>query len=465
MGILNLSRMLEIILCAIVVARLRYIYNLDITMVYLFIVLEIYLLTKNINLKWYKFYYIIIFLMIDIVTYKLDIININNIGYLVYVFVLFLIIEGEMKVNIEAIRRKLRENKKLIEGIRGKNIELKIKESEINQLLKRYKDEVNELYLLKVIGNFINTSLEEDVFIENVIDALVGVINFNFCCVILYNENGQIVETYVKMILCDIDRVEIIEMIKNDIDKNFKDNTGIYIKNQNDYNECLNSNIIIPICKRDIKYGEIILAHKDNNYFNDSNINLLEDIRMQVALALENVILYKKVKKLAVTDNLTKLYNRNYLEKLWPFIVKKATEANQNLVVAMVDIDDFKFINDNYGHIFGDQVLRDLARITKKFFETYEGKVIRYGGEELLILILKMEKEVANKILDEYREKIQKHVVKFNSIEKSITISIGFTIYPLIEKNIDKAIDSADKALYSSKHSGKNRVTLAKETK
>jgi len=161
-----------------------------------------------------------------------------------------------------------------------------------------------------------------------------------------------------------------------------------------------------------------------------------------------------KTKKSSIIDNLTKLYNRNYLHEIKPLI------NLQNYSIAMLDLDKFKYINDTYGHKVGDFVLQESAKIIKSSIRDND-IAIRYGGEEFLILINDRGNEsIATEICERIRKNIQNHKYLYKNKKINVTVSIGLNIFPIKQKSFDEAVKIADKKLYISKNSGRNRVTF-----
>lgn len=163
-----------------------------------------------------------------------------------------------------------------------------------------------------------------------------------------------------------------------------------------------------------------------------------------------------RLKNLANSDSLTKLYNRRYFYKIATKILKLSQRTKQNVCVCMIDIDDFKSINDTYGHYLGDFVIKNLAKKLNSLIRQSD-IVARYGGEEFVLLLpdtnLDGAQVIANKICKEIFE--QKLINK--KIDLSYTISLGLSQYNGID-SIDDFIIKADEALYKAKYAGKNQV-------
>lgn len=156
--------------------------------------------------------------------------------------------------------------------------------------------------------------------------------------------------------------------------------------------------------------------------------------------------------KLASTDPLTGLYNRRSMD----VFLHQALESDSGFSVVMCDIDNFKKINDTYGHDFGDIVLREIAAITVQQVGT-NGYVCRWGGEEILILVSSSAKENAGRIAENIRRNVANHVFELNSKWIHCTLTLGISAYKEGD-TIEETITNADYNLYQGKRNGKNRV-------
>jgi len=155
-------------------------------------------------------------------------------------------------------------------------------------------------------------------------------------------------------------------------------------------------------------------------------------------------------------DPLTKTYNRKILETI-------EKENLQNDIVAIFDIDNFKKINDTYGHNAGDIVLKQLVNIIKKHIRDYD-YLIRYGGEEFVLLLKRLNKKHAVKKIEQIFEAIRKTSIDIGNQKINITISGGVHLEPNKEKNLLEAIKKADQELYLAKKNGKNRFYVYSES-
>lgn len=158
-----------------------------------------------------------------------------------------------------------------------------------------------------------------------------------------------------------------------------------------------------------------------------------------------------------IKDDLTKIYNRRYINERLPFEMIQANLQEDDLTIIMADIDFFKNVNDNYGHVAGDFVLREFASILQENIPQDEGWVARYGGEEFLICIRKNLAEVLI-LAEKIRKDTESNLFKYKNRDIKITCSMGAKEYNRNTENLEEYIDKADINLYKAKNNGRNRV-------
>lgn len=168
----------------------------------------------------------------------------------------------------------------------------------------------------------------------------------------------------------------------------------------------------------------------------------------QTQLSHKNAIL----EKLASIDPLTGLYNRRSMD----VFLNQALEANSGFSLVMCDIDDFKKVNDTYGHDFGDVVLKEVAQITTQQVKS-NGYVCRWGGEEILILVNSSGNDQVRRIAENIRRNVANHVFELNNRWIRCTLTLGISTYKEGD-TIEETITNADSNLYQGKRNGKNKV-------
>jgi two-component system cell cycle response regulator len=208
----------------------------------------------------------------------------------------------------------------------------------------------------------------------------------------------------------------------------------------------------VPIKQEDELLGVIWLEDHRKKKFNKEDLEPLYILSSQLSLAWQRAKLYYKVKDLVILDGLTELYNHRHFQETLEDEIDKSKE----LVLMMVDIDHFKRINDTYGHLAGDEVLKILGKIIKNY-----GIAARYGGEEFAIILPKHSIEKGLRSAYTLKSQIKNAEIKLNKGKISITVSIGVAHYPKDAKTKVELVDKADKALYMAKEKGRDKVVAA----
>jgi diguanylate cyclase (GGDEF)-like protein len=168
----------------------------------------------------------------------------------------------------------------------------------------------------------------------------------------------------------------------------------------------------------------------------------------------------KRLATLAHADKLTGLYNRQYFDKVAPQELEKVKASRRNLSILFIDLDHFKEINDQHGHMVGDEVLRAVAWLVQKACRKTD-LVARYGGEEIVVVLPNTDGPDAHKIADEIRVIIEKQ--SKSRLNIPVTVSIGFATFPADGTDLASILELADKALYQAKRSGRNCVVGYRE--
>lgn len=185
------------------------------------------------------------------------------------------------------------------------------------------------------------------------------------------------------------------------------------------------------------------------------NRELAEEIQKRLALE-------EKLKELASTDPLTGLYNRRQYEMLFQHEIGRSRRRDSPLSVGILDLDNFKQVNDTYGHTAGDAVLRRVADVCRKNLRAID-IVGRLGGEEFIILMPECDIDQANILGNRLLKMIESEVVDTNAASIRITATIGITQLFSDDKGIEGIISRADDALYRGKKAGRNRVEINRQ--
>jgi len=174
---------------------------------------------------------------------------------------------------------------------------------------------------------------------------------------------------------------------------------------------------------------------------------------------LELLDLFSTIKDMANKDFLTDLYNRRYFFESGKPILSKNKRKKQNIAVAMIDIDKFKNLNDTYGHDIGDIAIKEVKTILEDTLRASD-LIARFGGEEFCILLEDISEEHTLEVFEKIRVNFEKNTIQIPKGTISYTVSIGIAYG--ISRNLDEMIKLSDEALYTSKETGRNKVTLQK---
>jgi len=220
--------------------------------------------------------------------------------------------------------------------------------------------------------------------------------------------------------------------------------------------------IIVPLRAKENVNGLIIA---DNIYtqksISNDDIKIFSLLSSQAGLAIENSQLFEIAVQKSHKDSLTDLWNHGYFQDTLLKELKKAQNKNEKLSLLMIDIDNFKLLNDTYGHQNGDTVIRELASILKDSFREMD-YICRYGGEEFSIILTKANREKAFDIAERMREAIMSHTfVNFNPDHNiKVTVSIGLATFPDDAGDHEELIEKADRSMYIAKMGGKNQTII-----
>lgn len=179
-----------------------------------------------------------------------------------------------------------------------------------------------------------------------------------------------------------------------------------------------------------------------------------------ISSSLYNAQLLQKLNDLTIIDPLTQIYNRRHLINQLGNAMIQAYRQGHPLSVAMIDIDHFKRFNDQYGHICGDEVLREVAATLKSGIRAGVDVPARYGGEEFVLVMPFTDLDTAVEVANRIRQSVKRSKVVFEGRELSVTCSFGVAEY-VTGESLERFVDRADASLYQAKTNGRDRVCAA----
>jgi len=241
-------------------------------------------------------------------------------------------------------------------------------------------------------------------------------------------------------------------LIENDVSK-IAGSMGFYLETA--------SRMCIPLVSFGQTLGVLVLDSSEIGAFNIQDKQPLESVADICATAIQNAHYVERMKQLAYLDGLTGIFNRRFFELRMAEELERARRFGAGMAVIMVDIDHFKRLNDEFGHLIGDEVLRQVSSIFHQQLRKID-VVCRYGGEEFAILLSQTNPVHALTVAEKLRAMVEEW--QFPGVPRPVTISAGAASYPDNGTTRDELVKAADAGLYAAKQAGRNQVFKAPDS-
>ncbi len=224
----------------------------------------------------------------------------------------------------------------------------------------------------------------------------------------------------------------------------------------------IRSAIILPFPILGKLEGMIMIFKKDpKDSFDLMDMGSARFIAEQVSLSLENALRYNEAQRLIFIDDLTSLFNTRYLDLNLQNEIKRAKRNKSHLSLLFIDLDFFKDVNDNYGHLVGSKVLVKMADILHSCLRDID-IVVRYGGDEFIVLLTETDCAGAEKVAERIRDTVENYTFDVRpDLNLRLTCSVGISTFPDDADNKTDLINLADKAMYRGKETTRNVVYSA----
>jgi two-component system cell cycle response regulator len=224
-----------------------------------------------------------------------------------------------------------------------------------------------------------------------------------------------------------------------------------------------NTAVAVPLIRGDRVIGVLALYHRMvPEPFDRDDATTLASFAAQASVAIENVLLHREAQRLSITDGLTGVWNRRYLQLTLAKEIDRAHRFERPLSVLMIDIDRFKNVNDRLGHQRGDEVLVELTRRMLAQIRTQIDFLTRYGGEEFVVVLPETPAQGALVVAEKIRGAIAEEPFQSDGEEPvEVTVSIGAATFPEDGAGMQDLIGAADRAMYRAKEAGRDRVEAA----
>ncbi len=346
------------------------------------------------------------------------------------------------------------------------------KEQNLMATERNLKKRVYEIHNLLEISNELYAILNLKQLINSALLIIVGQVGCQKAFAFLYDSNHR---KYSKRFTKGLDQVELSELeIAVDhplvayFEKNHKPVLVESIKGEEALTGvCQNMDdnqieLIAPIIYGDriqgfVGCGTLLSEQK----FSKNEMDIFNILINIISISVSNAQTYEDVKNLSLTDAMTNLNNYRYFEDRLKEELNRARRNETSVSLIMLDIDHFKNYNDTLGHQAGDEALRNMGWILKNTVRE-EDIVNRYGGEEFCVILPGIEKEVITILGERLRQKIEEYPFYKENVQPGgrITVSLGGSCFPSDSDNFEELVYKADQALYKSKNSGRNKLTV-----
>lgn len=402
---------------------------------------------------------------------------------LMFAITAFCVIVAETFIKeIGMIEEVLYEQRRMADNTKEINSELKVHQEKVkhsNEQLGVQKIKLEAAY------NRINAANAEMILQNDILRAITSVLNVEkllnimteslkqelelSCCAIMIKSEAASNEESICVVQSNLapDMQDAMRVFINDgglnsyferrqafIDNHVHADTYPFIYDNNS-----GSLLILPMIKDNICIGGLLCIHQKFDFFAD-NIVFFNTVMAQFMIALDNCGLYTKMQQMAVRDGLTGIYNRGHLNQKMEEFISNAKESGEPISIALFDIDHFKHVNDTYGHLFGDTVIKTVAGFAKEMSKKYRGFAARYGGEEFVVAFPGRNVETVKEIVEEMRSLLYQMKLEHEGQQVAVRVSVGVTGYPECCQKPDFLLEHADWAMYYSKEHGRDRVTV-----
>lgn len=216
-----------------------------------------------------------------------------------------------------------------------------------------------------------------------------------------------------------------------------------------------------PLVSRGRTLGVIEMINRTGEAgFTNGDLELVQILVNPAAVAIDNAVLYQRAQRLSIQDDLTELYNSRHLNRCLDIEIKRALRTKTHMSIIFLDLDGFKAVNDNFGHLQGSKTLVSISRLIRDAARQTD-IVGRYGGDEFMLILPDTDVEGAIATA----QRIRDNIASFSLQDLRMTASIGIACFPVHGRTKETLIRKADRAMYAVKDRGKNDILVAEPMK
>lgn len=339
------------------------------------------------------------------------------------------------------------------------------------RLLQERERRANYLATLNEIGRRLSSSLDPDELFELVYKSVLRIMHLDAFLIALYNPEEKMVD--MKFVVDDGERFPGFSFPLNDgpVGRSIKEKGPVLIFREEDEDvagaltvgqegKTTRSILVVPMMLEGEPIGAVSVQSYRPRAYSSDDVEVLTIIASTAAIAINNARLYQVTKTMSLTDPVTQLGNQRMLHEVLENLLKTKIPAGETVALIMVDSDSLKFVNDSFGHSNGDKHLMQLANILRSTIRKGD-LAVRYAGDEFMVVLPGASPGEAEKIAERIRQKVEATPLLVDGVPVITTVSVGVAIAPQHGTTVDELIDAADAAMYNSKRSGKNRVSVA----
>lgn len=335
-----------------------------------------------------------------------------------------------------------------------------------------YREITDRQVVLKDFSTLVNSSLDLSLIVSSLINAIQDALDSKEVNILLKTStkyklrDSSDIDKLNKHIYFNFNHPVVKwfnngnnELIKTSIDNHvmFK---GLW-DSEKETIKMMNTEIMVPIRHMDELVGVVIISGRSNNTpYSFGETEFLQIIVNNAAAIIENAKTIELIQTQSITDELTKLKNHRYFQDTANEWIKEKKYPRFGL--AMIDIDQFKIYNDLYGHASGDVALKRIAEIIQTVTTETE-MLVRYGGEEFVVLFPDCSVEEVYKRAERIRETVEDEFLLSKDIREFLTVTVGISNYTVNGSTLEELITKADKAVHQGKQSGRNKTIIYRE--
>lgn len=374
--------------------------------------------------------------------------------------------EISMAIGVSQLHKELDEANLKIEKLK------KSKDILVN-VARSLDDELYELTISQEVSNIIYSRLDYKEIAAAILEIIERSLDCHLCGLLFIDEEKK-AETMVK-IKYPTTQSEI-DKFKSKMIDTFNNLSGSALSAEQVPVNTVNGPNIIDASKEnrnilssyqanlllagDRPLGVLAITNSFPNAFTNGDLRVFSIIARHSSIAINNTLLHKKIKELSITDGLTGLYVYRYFNEALEREIQRISRYQGTFSLLILDIDGFKKVNDTYGHLQGDEVLKEVAQILRRVCRQVD-IICRYGGEEFTIILPETDIEGAFILAERIRMVVKNYAFGTKDKPINLTVSIGVANYPESATSKLDLIKEVDKALYKTKADGKNKVYRA----